>query len=74
MSAKTLTLAKSLHTVSVLVAVGRFMLDTVQVSGRDHADDAALAVAKAAAVLGYDMANDPHGLVARAVAILSKEG
>lgn len=67
MSNKTATLAKSLHTVSVLVSVAQFVLDTTQDGDRDYA------VATAVDMLGYGGAADPHGLAAKAVAILAKD-
>ena len=71
MSAKSATLAKSLHTVSVLVAVakrGPFTYDHVAYNRHVRNIDWALDV------LGYGDASDPHGLIPRAVAILEKEG
>ena len=68
-------LAKSLHTVSVLINVAR------EVARNDSYDDtrlpprtAAELVSVALAVLGYANAPDPYGLAARAVAVLEKEG
>ena len=72
MSAKSATLAKSLHTVSALVAVARHYAESTQL--RTGASvDAAGAVAAALCILGYEGAADPYGLAARAVAILSKD-
>lgn len=65
MSAKSATLAKSLHTVSAIVAVARLMQRVFPVP--------ADAVREALAVLGYDGAADPYGLAARAVATLAKD-
>jgi len=71
MSAKTLTLAKSLHTVSVLVNVARLLMQQNPTLDAFHAVDGALCA------LGYrcqnePAASDPYGLAARAVAMLSK--
>lgn len=73
MSAKTLTLAKSLHTVSVLVAVARHVMDPGRADGLTL--DPAYAVGRAMDILGYDSADmsDPYGLQARAIAALRKE-
>jgi hypothetical protein len=65
MSAKSASLAKSLHTVSVLVAVSRYV---AAIRSTVPADE----VPTAAALLGYLDAYDPHGLCNRAVAQLSK--
>lgn len=67
MSTKSATLAKSLHTVSVLVAVAR-KLATIH----DNLSPRSL-IDEALAVLGYDGADDPHGLAAKAVAQLQRE-
>jgi hypothetical protein len=74
MSAKSATLAKSLHTVSVLVSVAR------EIARNDAHDDTRLPprtpaelVNVALCVLGYVNASDPYGLAARAVAQLSKD-
>lgn len=68
MSAKSATLAKSLHTVSVLVSVARLLMS------RDaYAENISLAVSDAMAVLGYEGATDPHGLAAKVVDVLRKE-
>jgi hypothetical protein len=64
MSTKTATLAKSLHTVSVLVNVANLS---------PHHGFPSIMVEWAAERLGYDGAADPHGLKAKAVALLSKE-
>ena len=65
------TLAKSLHTVSVLVNVARHYADTIklQTGATLPAESAAAA---ALCILGYHGAADPYGLAARAVAILEK--
>lgn len=66
MSTKTQTLAKSLHTVSVLVSVAQALVGT----GTLPDQSAVSSVAAALRVLGYADAADPHGLAAKAVAIL----
>jgi hypothetical protein len=71
MSAKSATLAKSLHTVSVIVNVARReMLLAVH-------DDASIrpehAISCALATLGYVGASDPYGLAAKALAVLKAE-
>jgi hypothetical protein len=71
MSAKSATLAKSLHTVSVLVAIARHYQDLARYEGGDMS--AAYAVESAVGLLGYNGASDPYGLAARAVAQLSKD-
>jgi hypothetical protein len=72
MSAKSATLAKSLHTVSVIVNVARHYAESVQL--RTGASvDASGAVAAALCILGYDGAADPYGLAARAVLQLRKD-
>jgi hypothetical protein len=80
MSTKSATLAKSLHTVSVLVNVARELQRVADDSGRRFPEGAAGAVRAALVVLGYadagdseQTAADPHGLEAKAVALLSKE-
>lgn len=70
MSTKSATLAKSLHTVSALVAVARLYQDMAAAQGATMAP--AYAVESALTALGYMGAADPHGLAARAVAILDK--
>lgn len=67
MSAKSATLAKSLHTVSALVAIARYVLDLTRDGDREFALRTALDI------LGYDGAADPYGLAARAAAILEKD-
>ena len=68
MSAKSQTLAKSLHTVSVLVNVARHFQHLARYEGQDMTAD--YAVESALGILGYADAADPHGLAAKAVAIL----
>jgi len=68
MSTKSLTLAKSLHTVSVLVSVSEFIRSYVSPQYPDRTS--AEYVKAALNVLGYTDATDPYGLAARAVAIL----
>lgn len=68
MSAKSATLAKSLHTVSAIVSVARHLMAVQYPLARD----AAGAVRTALDILGYDGAADPYGLAARAVATLEK--
>ncbi len=58
MSAPVKPLAKSLHTVSVIVRVARYLLDDAGVEQ---------AVANAIDVLGYHDAPDPYGLAAAAL-------
>lgn len=70
MSAKSATLAKSLHTVTVLVNVAR--LAPVPFSIPD-ARMSAYRVGFALQALGYADAPDTYGLAARAVAILEKD-
>lgn len=67
MSAKSQTLAKSLHTVSVLVNVARLRMQLAPTM------TAAYAVESALCDLGYHGAADPYGLAAKAVAVLSAE-
>lgn len=54
-------MAKSLHTVTVLVTVAQL----VQAQGQ--CPTAQAAVLKAVELLGYDVAQDLHGLIAQAV-------
>lgn len=58
-------LAKSLHTVTVLVTLARFYMDRV--------DTVETAMSEALSDLGLAGKADPYGLVAKASAILSKE-
>ena len=69
MSAKSASLAKSLHTVSAIVAVARHLIGVQYPLARTPAN----AVTAALSILGYDGAADPYGLAARAVAQLPKE-
>lgn len=69
MSTKSATLAKSLHTVSALVAVARLAPAPATIPAAQMAQ---YRVGFALHTLGYAGAADPHGLAARAVAILSK--
>jgi hypothetical protein len=65
MSTKTKTLAKSLHTISALAAVARYLQRNGVLL------DAGDAVAEAAEILGYEHGHaDPHGLKAKAIATL----
>ena len=77
MSAKSATLAKSLHTVSALVAVARIYLALCPPSAPFFRDNpqrlCEWAVGAALHGLGYGGAADPYGLAARAVALLAKE-
>jgi hypothetical protein len=68
------TLAKSLHTVTVLVNVARHHMAVVRHMYPDGACPPSAAVQTALILLGYSDASDPYGLAARAVAQLSKEG
>ena len=68
MSAKSQTLAKSLHTVSVLVNVARL----IQRNALPERLCERYAVDQALIELGYANGADPYGLAAKAVAILSK--
>ena len=70
MSTTSKTIAKSLHTVSVLVNVAKHLQDTVPGYGTDPHFAAAAAVDGALRVLGYADASDPYGLAAKAVAVL----
>lgn len=63
-------LAKSLHTVSVLVNVARHFQDLARFDG--GAMSAEYAVESAVAILSYQGAADPYGLRAKALAILAK--
>lgn len=63
MSTKSKTLAKSLHTVSVIVTIARREINNGISDPRD-------AIISALWILGYSDASDPHGLVARALAVL----
>jgi hypothetical protein len=71
MSAKTATLAKSLHTVSVIANVARREL--VLALHDDAPISVEHAVQCAMATLGYSDAADPYGLIGKATAILEKE-
>jgi hypothetical protein len=55
---------KSLHTVTALVNVARYI--------RTPTGTAEDAVIRATILLGYTDAPDPHGLIARAIAALAK--
>lgn len=67
MTSTTKSLAKSLHTVTVLVRLARMIRETRPCSN-------GAAVAEALRVLGYDGADDPYGLAAVALAQLGGEG
>lgn len=67
MSTRTKTLAKSLHTVSVLVSFGRYALSNNLAAAPQHALDGALEV------LGYTDAADPYDLKGAALRQLEKE-
>ena len=73
MSAKSATLAKSLHTVSALVSVARLHRSRFTSPDLSGHMLAVLAVQDALRTLGYAGAADPYGLAARAVAILEKD-
>lgn len=77
MSAKSATLAKSLHTVSALVSVARIYLALCPPSTPAIRDNPQRlrewAVGCALHGLGYGGAADPYGLAQRAVAILAKD-
>lgn len=62
---------KSLHTVTVLVAVARFYMELAAHAGKPMTAD--YAVESAAARLGYADAPDTYGLCAAAVRKLEKE-
>lgn len=64
-------LAKSLHTVSVLVNVARLFQQLAAANGGTPMT-AEYAVESAVGTLGYLGAPDPYGLAARAVAILER--
>lgn len=55
-------LAKSLHTVTVLIRVAQHLLAASDIDGPENA------VQEAARILGYEGAPDPYGLVAKATA------
>ncbi len=63
MSIQTKTLAKSLHTVSVLANLAAYMRDSAPLSATATSADW---VERAAAVLGYADAVDTYGLKAKA--------
>ena len=67
---------KSLHTITALVNVARAVPFTADLGTiADHGRWAVAAVDHAAKILGYGAdAADIHGLKARAVAVLAKEG
>jgi len=60
---------KSLHTVTVIVAVAR----TMKGAPRQNMADCALAVSYALDVLGYSDTPDTYGLADKAAAILARE-
>lgn len=62
---KSTNLPKSLHTITAIVRVARFIM----AEGRHTAAEA---VGDAVNVLGYDNAADPDGLAAKALAQLNK--
>lgn len=68
MSTKTRTLAKSLHTITALIAVARLIAAAAgnKKNPADYVSDAAIA-------LGYGSAADPYGLRAKAREILAAE-
>ena len=69
MSTKSKSLAKSLHTVSAVVAVAKLHLQNgLSYTSAPLCHQAA--VRAALRTLGYADASDPYGLAARAVAIL----
>jgi hypothetical protein len=74
MSAKSATLAKSLHTVSVLVNVARTLREFDTLGGQPPRETRAY-VSGALHALGYPLGatNDPYGLAAKAVATLEAE-
>lgn len=59
-------LAKSLHTVSVLVKLSRFIQEATSLKDNEASLKAALVV------LGYDTSADPHGLAEAALKQLNK--
>jgi hypothetical protein len=67
MSAKSATLAKSLHTVSVLVNLAAELLRQNIAHSQPEAIQIALDV------LGYTGAADPYDLAAKAAALLGKQ-
>lgn len=62
MSVKTKSLAKSLHTISVLIDVAMYL------RMKDETLSNSEAVEGAASLLGYGHSEDPYGLQAKAVA------
>jgi hypothetical protein len=66
MSANSATLAKSLHTVSVIVAIGREFMKQPSIRPAE-------AVRIALDILGYTNAADPYGLADRAIMLLAKD-
>ncbi len=63
---KTNDLPKSLHTITAIVRVARFLIAQELNAMPDGAVD------RAVAILGYDLAVDPHGLAAKALAQLAR--
>jgi hypothetical protein len=74
MSAKSATLAKSLHTVSALVNVARTLREFDTLGGQPPRETRAY-VSGALHALGYPLGatDDPHGLAAKARAVLERE-
>lgn len=72
MSTRTKTLTKSLHTVSVIVNVARYMLASSASVARSSNPEQQ-AVDAALRVLGYGDAADPYGLATTALKQLEKE-
>ena len=68
----TTTIPKSLHTVTVLVNVGRRM-DCGAAPKADPALRAADAIHAAIGVIGYSTVPDDYGLVPKAIAALTRE-
>lgn len=70
MSTKSKTLAKSLHTVTVLVQVARLRAPS---HGNSVAEINETALDRALETLGYAGAADPYDLRGKALAVLNKE-
>ena len=66
MSTKTKSLAKSLHTITALVAVARLL-------AKAEGGEPKHCVFAAASALGYRGAADPYDLKGKAIAILAAE-
>ena len=63
-------LPKSLHTITAIINVAAHLRETSPFPGVGIQE----AVNGALSILGYTNSPDPHGLAAKAVALMSKEG